>query len=247
VILAGVDEAGRGSVLGPLVVAGVAIDETKIPQLVELGVKDSKLLTPQKRRSLFKKIKKLASGVVCQKIFPKEIDEVVFRGERLFRLNYLEAKIMSSILDQIHFDLAFIDCCDTNQLRFGQLVSDLIANRRGWSLNLGEKNPLLEKIVSEHHADRNYPVVAAASIIAKVTRDASIQSLRKIHGEFGSGYPSDHYTISYLKDHYEKSNDFPHFTRLSWITVQRIQGKVVDEEDGALLEKLIESEEQPES
>lgn len=97
-ILAGVDEAGRGSVLGPLVVAGVAIEESKIPELIDLGVKDSKLLPPQKRRFLYKKIKKLATEVTYQKIPPKEIDKVVFRGERLFRLNYLEATIMSSIL-----------------------------------------------------------------------------------------------------------------------------------------------------
>ncbi len=240
-ILAGVDEAGRGSVLGPLVVAGVAIEESKIPELIDLGVKDSKLLPPQKRRFLYKKIKKLATEVTYQKIPPKEIDKVVFRGERLFRLNYLEATIMSSILHRLKFDRAFIDCCDTNQIRFGQLVSDLIADKRGWTFTVGEKNPLVDQIVSEHHADRNYPVVSAASIIAKVTRDSSIKKLQKSHGEFGSGYPSDHFTISYLKHQYETLNQFPHFTRLSWITIQRIQGKVV-EADGDL-EKLIEADE----
>lgn len=106
---------------------------------------------------------------------------------------------------------------------------------------MGEKNPLVDQIVSEHHADRNYPVVSAASIIAKVTRDSSIKKLQKSHGEFGSGYPSDHFTISYLKHQYETLNQFPHFTRLSWITIQRIQGKVV-EADGDL-EKLIEADE----
>jgi ribonuclease HII len=242
VIVAGVDEAGRGSVLGPLVVAGVSIEESKIPDLVDLGVKDSKLLPPKKRRFLYSKIKKLATQVTYQKIPPKEIDKVVFRGERLFRLNYLEAKIMSSILYRLNFDRAFIDCCDTNQTRFGQLVSDLIAEKRGWLFTVGEKNPLVDQIVSEHHADRNYPVVSAASIVAKVTRDSLIKRLRKTHGEFGSGYPSDHFTISYLKRQYEISNEFPEFTRLSWITVQRIQGKVIEGE-GDLLEKLLESDE----
>jgi len=242
VIFAGVDEAGRGSVLGPLVVAGVTIEESKIPDLVDLGVKDSKLLPPKKRRFLFHKIKKLATQVTYQKIPPREIDKVVFRGERLFRLNYLEAKIMSSILHRLNFDRAFIDCCDTNQIRFGQLVSDLIAEKRGWSFTVGEKNPLVDQIVSEHHADRNYPVVSAASIVAKVTRDSLIKRLQKTHGEFGSGYPSDHFTISYLKHQYETANEFPKFTRLSWITVQRIQGKVIEREED-LLEKLIESDE----
>jgi len=230
VIFVGVDEAGRGSVLGPLVVAGVWIEESKIPELVKLGVKDSKMLLPKKRRHLFRKIKKLASAVHYEKILPREIDEVVFRGERLFRLNYLEAKTISSILDHSNFDRAFVDCCDTNQTRFGQLISDLIAERRGWMFTLGEKNPLDEKIVSEHHADRNHPVVSAASIIAKVTRDAFIKSLQKRHGEFGSGYPSDPYTISYLKRCYETSNQFPEITRLSWVTVQRIRGNIIEED-----------------
>lgn len=242
-IVAGVDEAGRGSVLGPLVVAGVSIEDSKIPELVNLGVKDSKLLLPNKRRFLYSEIKKIASEVTYEKILPKQIDKVVFRGERLHRLNYLEAKSMSSVLDRLHFDRAYVDCCDTNQQRFGQLVSDLVADRRGWTFVLGEKNPLVEKIVSEHHADRSYPVVSAASIIAKVTRDSSIQRLHKKHGEFGSGYPSDPCTLSYLKRCYESSSSFPEITRLSWVTVQRIQGELVSEEEEESLRSLMESEE----
>ena len=226
-------------------VAGVSIEESKLPELVSLGVKDSKLLLPSRRRLLYSKIKKIAKEVTYEKILPKQIDKVVFRGERLYRLNFLEAKSMSSVLDRLHFDRAYIDCCDTNQLRFGQLVSDLIADRRGCAFTLGERNPFVEKIVSEHHADRNYPVVSAASIIAKVTRDSSIKRLQKKHGEFGSGYPSDPYTLSYLKKCYESSSNFPEITRLSWITVRRIQGKLVTEED-EVLNSLMEAEESEE-
>jgi ribonuclease HII len=240
VILAGVDEAGRGSVLGPLVVAGVSIDESRVPELVSLGVKDSKLLPPKKRRLLYRKIKQIARKVTYEKILPKEIDEVVFKGERLFRLNYLEAKTMSSVLNRLDFDRAFIDCCDTNQPRYGQLVSDLVAGKRGLSFTLGDKNPFVEKIVSEHHADRNYPVVSAASIIAKVTRDSFIKTLQKKHGEFGSGYPSDPFTISYLRQCYENSNEFPEITRMSWITIQRLQGKIVENENEILTEIMVE-------
>lgn len=228
-ILAGVDEAGRGSVLGPLVVAGVTIEESKVTELKTLGVKDSKLLTPKKRRSLYRQIKRIATKVTYEKILPREIDEVVFRGERLFRLNYLEATRISNVLNRLNFDLAYVDCCDTNQIRFGQLVSDLIAKKRKWAFGIGEKNPLAERIVSEHHADRNYPVVSAASIIAKVTRDAFIRRLWKSHGEFGSGYPSDPFTISYLKQCFESSSQFPEITRRSWVTVRRIEGKISEE------------------
>jgi ribonuclease HII len=223
VIIAGVDDAGRGSVLGPLVIAGISVEESKIPELEEIGVKDSKLLTPQKRQQLYRKIKKIARGVYYEKIEPSEIDKVVFNGQKLFRLNYLEARMMSSVLHRLKFDMAYVDCCDTNQTRFGELISDLISERDGKSFTVGEKNPLCERIKSEHHADRNYPVVSAASIVAKVTRDSFVKRLHKKHGAFGSGYPSDPNTMSYLREFYEASKSFPSITRLSWLTVRRMQ------------------------
>jgi ribonuclease HII len=229
-IIAGVDDAGRGSVLGPLVIAGISVDESKLPELEEIGVKDSKLLTPLKRQQLFKKIKKIATGISYEKIEPSEIDKVVFNGQKLFRLNYLEARMMSSVLHKLKFDLAYVDCCDTNQTRFGQLISDMISERYGKSFTVGEINPLFERIKSEHHADRNYPVVSAASIVAKVTRDSFVKRLHKKHGMFGSGYPSDPNTISYLKDSYASSKSFPSITRLSWVTVRRMQDPSIDAE-----------------
>jgi ribonuclease HII len=222
-IIAGVDDAGRGSVLGPLVIAGISVDESRVPELEEIGVKDSKLLTPQKRRQLFRKIKKIVVGMYYEKIEPSEIDKVVFKGQKLFRLNYLEAQMMSSVLHKLKFDMAYVDCCDTNQARFGQLISDLISERDGKSFTVGEKNPLVERIKSEHHADRNYPVVSAASIVAKVTRDSFVKRLHKKHGMFGSGYPSDPNTMSYLRGFYESSKSFPSITRLSWLTIRRMQ------------------------
>ena len=110
---------------------------------------------------------------------------------------------------------------------------------------MGERNPLFDKIVSEHHADRNYPVVSAASIIAKVTRDSYVKRLRRKHGEFGSGYPSDPDTVSYLKKVYETSSQFPSITRLSWITIRRLQGLVVEEETVKTLTEIIEEEVSP--
>jgi ribonuclease HII len=222
-IVAGVDDAGRGSVLGPLVIAGVTVDEAEIPELRKMGVKDSKLLTPQKRGQLYRKIKKLAKGVTYEKIDPSEIDKVVFNGQKLFRLNYLEARMMSSVLVRLKFDMAYVDCCDTNQARFGLLISDLISEKEGKRFTVGDKNPLADRIKSEHHADRNYPVVSAASIVAKVTRDSFVKRLHRKHGMFGSGYPSDPDTISYLKRAFESSKAFPSITRLSWLTVRRMR------------------------
>ena len=223
-IVAGADEAGRGSVIGPLVVAAVSLREEKLPKLEKLGVKDSKLLCPARRSELFREIKRIADSFSFEKIEPDSIDRAVFTGEKLHRLNYLEAQAMARLLSKIKFDRAFVDCCDTNQKRFGFQVSDLVAERRGNLYTVGERNPLLDKIVSEHHADRNYLVVSAASIVAKVTRDAAIKRISKKHGEVGSGYPSDPDTISYLERCFAKSKAFPDFTRRSWLTIRRMEG-----------------------
>ena len=145
-IIAGVDDAGRGSVLGPLVIAGVAIDEASVPKLKKLGVKDSKLLTAKKRQDLFREIKRVSHSVAHQKIEPSEIDNVVFNGQRLFRLNFLEAQVMAKVLNKLYFDKAIVDCCDVNQRRFGYLISDLIAESRGKRFTVGEANPLFDKI-----------------------------------------------------------------------------------------------------
>jgi ribonuclease HII len=225
-IVAGVDEAGRGSVLGPLVVAGVAVDDSKFSALSKLGVKDSKLLAPAKRRKLYREIKKHALQVSWKLIEPERIDKVVFRGIPLLRLNRLEGEAMAYVLSELSFDRAYIDCCDTNQKRFGELLANLLFERHkrksNSSVKLGEANPFLEKLKSEHHADQNYVVVSAASIVAKVRRDAYIERLHRVHGGFGSGYPHDQVTVGYLKGFIERSESLPPITRLSWATVRNL-------------------------
>jgi ribonuclease HII len=225
-VIAGVDEAGRGSVLGPLFIAGVAIEESELPKLRQLGVKDSKLLLPAKRRRLYAEIRNLGVQVAWEKINPERIDEVVIRGVRLMRLNYLEAQHMARVLSSLKFDLAYVDCCDTVQKRYGELVADLLfevmKRKTGKTVKLGEQNPYRKKIVSEHHADVNYAIVSAASIIAKVRRDAYISLLQKKHGVFGSGYPSDPDTKKYLKGYVERSETLPSITRFSWTTIRNL-------------------------
>lgn len=223
-IVAGVDEAGRGSVLGPLVIAGVSIDESKVPRLVEMGVKDSKMLTAARRRNLFRKIRAISDQVTWTKIKPNDIDSYVLNGVRLFRLNYLEAKHMALVLSRLKYDLAYVDCCDTNQKRFGKLIENLIQEQDGKRGRTFSMNPESDryKIKSEHHADRNYPVVSAASIIAKVTRDSYISRLHKEHGLFGSGYPSDPDTLEFLRGFISKSQKLPDFARTSWKTIDRL-------------------------
>jgi len=203
--ICGVDEAGRGSMLGPLVIAGISLDKTKIRKLSALGVKDSKKLTAKKREELYKKIISLVDGYYVAKISPKSIDYSV----KKHGLNKLEAKYMAKVISKLNPDTSFVDSCDVNPKRFGKEISRLSNNN---------------KIRSYHHADSRFVVVSAASIIAKVTRDKVISRLRKDH-DLGSGYPSDRKTINFVKKYYKTQKIMPTFVRKSWKPTQKIMDK----------------------
>ena len=201
-LIAGVDEAGRGCVIGPLVVAGVMVKAEDIPILTELGVKDSKLLTPQKRELLYSAIIQLAEKYHTIKVMPSQIDKVVESARRLHKLNRLEAQTMAQIIESLKPDEAYVDAADTVEHRFGNHIRECLK--------------IKTRIISKHKADRIYPIVSAASIIAKVERDREIANLRLEYGNFGSGYLTDDKTMIFLKQLLEKNGDYPDFVRKSW-------------------------------
>jgi len=220
--IAGVDDAGRGPIIGPLVIAGVLVEEDRIRDLRDMGVKDSKLLTPKTRTSLSGKIKDLATGVSLVEAEPKEIDEVVLHGGKLRKLNFLEAKMMAEVINNLAPEEAFVDASDVNEERYGQTIAEFL-------------KPELTaiKIVSRHHADRTYPIVSAASIIAKVRRDEAVETLRKEYGDFGSGYISDSKTLDFLREWRRSHNVYPSIVRLSWKTIKQIELEVGQSRLGA--------------
>ncbi len=208
-IVAGVDDAGRGSFLGPLVVAGVAFHDHDVPTLVELGVKDSKLLSPRKREGLVTSIKGLAIGWQVVKIPSVEVDEAVGVNRRLRGLNKLEAKAMAKVIEALRPNVAFVDASDVVVERFKRYIAESL--------------PFEVQIISEHKADRKYVVVAAASILAKVERDASIRELSKMYGNVGSGYVTDPRTIRFLKEYVKRHGSLPNFVRRSWKTARNLE------------------------
>ncbi len=210
--VAGVDEAGRGPVIGPLVVAGVLLGEKQVKELKELGVKDSKLLTPKRRDALSGEIKRRATRWEVVELSPMEVDRAVLEGVKYRRLNWLEAKAMADVIGKLRPRVAYVDASDTNEARFGR--------------EIGEMLPLKVRIVSEHYADANYTVVGAASIIAKVHRDNAVARLREEHGDFGSGYPSDSKTRRFLANWIKERGGAPDFARKSWKTLTRLSGEV---------------------
>ena len=203
-LVCGVDEAGRGSMLGPLVIAGITINRSKINLLKKQGIRDSKKLSPATRERLYKKIINIVDDYYVVKIPPRIIDKSVLNHS----LNHLEAKYMAKVISKLSPSTAFVDSCDVNSKRFGKEISKLTSNT---------------KIRSYHHADSKFITVSAASILSKVSRDRAITRLRKKH-DIGSGYPSDPKTKFFVKKSIRRNQNFT-FLRKSWKPVQILMKK----------------------
>jgi ribonuclease HII len=198
----GVDEAGRGCVVGPLVVAGVSADAEGVEGLKELGVRDSKKLSPARRVAMYGGILKVCSRAYWVHIGPREIDTVVRTGRKYRKLNYLEALYFAKVIDELEARTVTVDASDSVPRRFGDVIC---ANLKATC-----------EVRALHKADRDFPLVSAASIIAKVERDRLVEKLRSIHGDFGSGYPSDPKTKIYFRKWLEDGKSPPEWTRSSW-------------------------------
>lgn len=192
--------------MGPLVVAGILIEKDRIEQLEKLQVKDSKLLTPKVREKLEPRIKKVVRNYDYSVLTVRSIDHAVEKGKKL---NFLEAKAMGMIISRLKPDITYVDAVDPIAERFALRIRQM-AYSKG-------------KVFAEHKADIKYPVVSAASILAKVKRDRLISRLRKKYGNLGSGYPSDLRTRKFLEQWIREFGKAPSFARKSWITVKRFE------------------------
>ena len=201
----GIDEAGRGSVLGPLVVGGFLLRSDRLEALRATGARDSKELSPSAREQVYAKLPTVGE---CRSVVltPREIDRFVAHG----RLNELEARAFGSLVRLLSPDVAHVDACDTDADRFGRRVAH-------WAGSSA-------RVEACHHADRDDVVVGAASIVAKVRRDRAIDRLRhRLGREIGSGYPSDRRTVEFLRDYLAHSAAPPPWVRKEWATMQRVK------------------------
>ncbi len=209
-LVCGIDEAGRGPVLGPLCIGSVILDDAGRKELKDLGVRDSKKLSSARREEMEPRIKQVSIEWRIISITPNEID---FLRKRL-SLNHIEASKMADIIlshDKMP-PKVIVDAADPVAENYGERIRTLL-KQKGCEA--------LPEIVSEHKADDNYIEVSAASVLAKVARDRSIAELRMVHGELGSGYPSDEVTMEYLKKLSRSGAELPSFVRKSWISVKR--------------------------
>ncbi|MEK6975424.1 MAG: ribonuclease HII [Candidatus Thermoplasmatota archaeon] len=204
-MLAGIDEAGRGPVLGPLVVAGVACPDPNV--LLAMGCTDSKALTPGKREMLDRKIRGHADVRVEVRVIPADVldDE-----RRRSTLNAIEVERFQDIARALGAPRIIVDAADVDARRFGRQVASGLMD---------------VVVVSEHKADETHVVVGAASIVAKVARDAAIAELgrrleRRLGMPLGSGYASDPLTQAFLREWHTQFGDLPEGTRKSWATIR---------------------------
>jgi ribonuclease HII len=203
-LIAGIDEAGRGPPIGPMVMAGVKIKEEDEKKLKRIGVKDSKLLTKEKREELFDKIIEIAEAYSIVVIPAEAIDKALLSDSH--NLNWLEADHMLEIIHTLEPEKVYLDSPSNNIPNF--------------TLYLSQRLKIKTELVVEHKADLNYPVVAAGSILAKVTRDREIEEIKKKYDvHFGSGYASDPRTIEFIRKYYDK---FPEIFRKTWASYKYI-------------------------
>ncbi len=199
-MICGVDEAGRGPILGPLVVCALAVESDA--KLVKLGVKDSKKLTPKKREELEPRIRKVAR-IELREVPADEIDG------RDCSLNKLEARVFAELIDRLSPDIAYLDAADVDEQNFARMVKSSLKCR--------------PRIISEHKADDTYPVVSAASIVAKVARDARMAEIeREIGLPIGSGYVHDEVTMNFVGEWVSVHKCCPPHTRKSWQPAKRL-------------------------
>ncbi len=203
----GIDEAGRGAVIGPLVVGGVMIEEKDQVKLKRLGVKDSKLLSPERRSSLYGKIKKIAKDYVTIKIPAEDID----RLRKQINLNKIEAEKMAEIIRLMKADKAYVDAPQVSTEKFKIILLNLAKNHT--------------EIIAENYADKKYVVVGAASILAKVERDEEIERIKKETGfDCGVGYSHDQRAIEFVKK-FMRHPEFSKYIRHSWVTTSDLKAK----------------------
>ena len=207
VLKLGIDDAGRGPVIGPMVLAGCLIDEKTEREFRKLGVKDSKQLTEKRREFLADAIREKAETFEIVIINASEIDG---QNEKGIKLNEVEAFACARIINKINKGFkeirVIVDCPSPSIVKWQDFLKTKIKNLS----NL--------EVMCEHKADKNHIAVSAASILAKSMREKEMSKLKKVFGnEIGSGYSSDPLTSKFIKVNIRKHNDKGIF-RKSWAT-----------------------------
>ena len=236
--VSGIDEAGRGSVFGPLMIVGLTLYESDVRILKRKGLKDSKLFTGlsgrKKLNELAIEIQHLAKDKIIKEIPSKEIDRTLAKRP-LDNLNLLEIRNFYQILKDLKSNKTYIDNLSSPKYTVDQIRKlihtnkdslEMVINSRNkdyYSVSLTKANKNKMKVVIATKADKKYSIVAAASCVAKHLRDNRLREIEKIFKlsplSLGQGYPNskDKHVMKFLEDYQEQitNRNFP-FIRYNW-------------------------------
>uniref|UniRef100_A0A7N0V9B4 Ribonuclease n=1 Tax=Kalanchoe fedtschenkoi TaxID=63787 RepID=A0A7N0V9B4_KALFE len=209
----GIDEAGRGPVLGPMVYGCLYCARSYQDTLSTLQFADSKTLKEEKREELYEILKaERAIGWAVDVIDPRELSAKMLKKEKinLNQISHTSAMgLVSTVLGR--------------GVLLTEVYVDTVGDPEKYRIRLSEKFPDIKFVVAKK-ADSLYPVVSGASIVAKVTRDRALkewvmdETCESMHRSFGSGYPGDPETKAWLEDHKHALFGFPTLVRFSWGT-----------------------------
>jgi len=203
----GLDEAGRGPVIGSMFIGGYMIDEDEESFLQELDVQDSKKLSDKKRNRIEEALNE-KGGKFLKEITATDIDNL----REVMSLNEIETQAFADVIERAEPDKVILDLPEPNSERYIKKVK----------AELPERFQDLE-IVAEHGADDTYPVVSAASIVAKTRRENHVEELHEKYGyDFGSGYPHDPPVKEFLREYFNENGEMPSDTRISWASAEKI-------------------------
>ncbi|KAJ2799648.1 hypothetical protein H4R20_004352 [Coemansia guatemalensis] len=217
----GVDEAGRGPVLGPMVYATCFCRESYYEQLGSVGFADSKQLTEEQRERLFLKLQtaeiRQHTGWSIRCISPQDISQSMLRRAK----TSLNALAHDATIQLLH------DAIERG-VRVRKVFVDTVGPPATYQKKLQELFPQIEITVAKK-ADSIYPIVSAASICAKVTRDKHLENwvfaepmLESLSTKYGSGYPGDPNTIKWLRESLDPVFGYPGIIRFSWSTCKKL-------------------------
>ncbi len=211
-MIAGVDEAGRGCIVGSMFLCVLYCKKEDEHRLKKIGVRDSKLLSPKQREELEPQIRKMCTVKLVEVEVP-EINSLMETAS----LNEIEAMKIAHGLNSVKSkpEIVYVDSPDNIPKNFELRIRKYLNDRM--------------HIISQNKAESRFPVVAAASIVAKVARDAQIEEIKRQLGiDFGSGYTSDPRTREFLMQHANEPEVRKHL-RTKWKTLDNIKQKTLAE------------------
>ncbi|MFP8953818.1 ribonuclease HII [Natrialbaceae archaeon A-arb3/5] len=210
----GVDEAGKGPALGSMFAAAVRLED---PSRLPDGIADSKRLSPERREELVTTLRKDERvGIGVAEITPRRIDEPQTDMNSLTVAAHAEAieRALAGVDRERTADPidGLCDACDTDADRFARRVAEACPTSLAETITIDAR----------HGADDDSALVGAASIVAKVERDAHVAALADEYGPIGSGYPSDPTTREFLETYVDEHDELPPFARESWSTCEDV-------------------------